>query len=140
MLLGDLYNSTMFQSMSKQLDTSSVRQKVIAHNLANVDTPHYKRSEVRFEDAFREALEKPPAKIRGWSPDSKHIPINPKMPISYVQPEIWRENDTFTRSDNNNVDIDVEMAELAKNELMYDAVMERMSRMFSGLRHVITSK
>ncbi len=138
MILEKLYNSIPFLAMKKSLDASSLRQKVIANNIANVDTPHFKRSEVRFEDEFKKALEKP-KKLPGFKTDAKHFPINPHPNLEEVKPTIWRQNDEFYRSDDNDVDIETEMAELAKNSLKYEAVVERISRMFSGIKRVIRS-
>ncbi len=140
MLLDKLYDSKMYIALRKQIDTTTLRQKVIANNLANVETPHYKRNEVRFEDAFKMALEKNPTRIPGWRTDARHMPINPKTDLHDVVPEIWRQNDTLSRADDNNVDLDVEMAQLAKNQLLYDAVMERMSATFKGLNKAISSR
>lgn len=140
MFLDKLYDSTTFIAMRKQVDATAMRQKVISHNLANVDTPHFKRIEVRFEDAFKMALEKNPTRIPGWSTDNQHIPINPKQDLRDVVPEMWRQNDTFSRADDNNVDLDVEMAHLAKNQMLHDAIMERMSATFKGISKAISSK
>ena len=127
-MLGTLFNSVPYIAARKAIDTAAVRQKVHAHNLANVDTPHYKRSEVNFEDAFKQALERMPKRLVGFKTDGQHIPINPVPNPLDIQPTIWRQNDTFYRSDDNNVDIDVEMAEVGKNELKFNSVVETLNR------------
>lgn len=133
-MLNRLFESLDYIATSKAIDASALRQKTIAHNLANVDTPHYKRSEVNFEDAFKRALEKTPKRLAGFKTDGQHIPINPPSDPNGVKPTIWRQNDTFSRADDNNVDLDVEMAELAKAQLMYDALMESMDRNFKNIQ------
>ncbi|MEW5945111.1 MAG: flagellar basal body rod protein FlgB [bacterium] len=127
-MLGAFFKSIPYVAARKSLDTAALRQKVISHNLANVDTPHYKRSEVNFEDAFKRALERKPHRLVGFKTDHQHIPINPVPDPTKVEPSIWRQNDTFYRSDDNNVDIDVEMADLAKNELKFHSVVETLNR------------
>ena len=139
-MLGQFYNSLTYISARKGLDAAAVRQKVISNNIANVDTPHYKRTEVNFEDAFKQAIEKMPKRLAGFRTDHQHFPINPPTDIRTVQPTMWRQNDTFSRADDNNVDIDVEMAELAKNQIMFNALVEVLNRKFSGLKTVIRGK
>ncbi|MFA6451268.1 MAG: flagellar basal body rod protein FlgB [bacterium] len=139
-MLNQFFESIPYIAMRKGWDAASVRQKVISNNIANVDTPHYKRSEVNFEDSFKQALEKAPKRLVGFHTDTMHIPINPPTDLNSVKPTIWRENDTFTRADDNNVDIDVEMAELAKNELMFNALTDSLSRKLSGLKMAIRGR
>ncbi|HOX27682.1 MAG TPA: flagellar basal body rod protein FlgB [bacterium] len=139
-MLEQFYGDISYVAVRKGLDTSTVRQKVYANNIANVDTPHYKRSEVNFEDAFKMAIAKAPKRLSGFRTDYGHIPINPPTDINSVKPTIWRENDTYTRADDNNVDMDVEMAEVAKNEVMFNALVEVLSKKMAGLKNAITGK
>ncbi len=139
-MLDKLFKSMPLVAMTKALDTASVRQKVISNNIANVDTPHFKRSEVNFEDAFKAAIERTPSRLAGFRTDGRHIPINPPTSIDSVKPTIWRQNDTFSRADDNNVDIDVEMAELAKNQLLFNAVVEAMDRKTAGIKKAISGR
>ncbi len=136
-VLEKLENSLSYIAVTKAMDAAALRQKTIAQNLANAETPHYKRLEVNFEDTFRQALEKSPARLVGFATDKQHIPINPPTEIRGVRPSIWRENDTYSRADDNNVELDVEMAELAKTQLTYDALTEVISRKFKGLGSVM---
>lgn len=133
-MLNRLFESLNYVATRKAIDTAALRQKTIAHNIANVDTPHFKRSEVNFEDSFKMALEKSPKRLAGFKTDNQHIPINPPSDPRNVRPSIWRQNDTYSRPDDNNVDLDVEMAELAKAQLMYDALMESMDRKFKDIQ------
>ncbi|MEW6201965.1 MAG: flagellar basal body rod protein FlgB [bacterium] len=127
-MLGTFFKSIPYIAVRKAIDAATLRQKVYSHNIANVDTPHYKRSEVNFEDTFKQALERTPRRLVGFKTDGQHIPINPPTDPLNVQPGIWRENDMFYRSDDNNVDIDVEMAEVAKNELKFNSLVESLNR------------
>lgn len=136
-MLNRLYNSLSFVATTKAIDAAALRQKTIAQNIANVDTPHFKRSEVNFEDSFKRALDRMPRRLAGFRTDNQHIPINPPSDPRDVMPTMWRQNDTFSRPDDNNVDLDVEMAELAKSQLMYDALMESLSRKFKNLKNAM---
>lgn len=110
--------------LQKGLYAATVRNNVIANNIANVDTPNFKRSEVKFEDTLKEVING--AKLRGYVTNPKHILIGPPT-IDSVQPEIIQVNDTTMRLDGNNVDIDAEMSNLAKNQLYYYALVQRVS-------------
>jgi len=96
-------------AIQRSLDTAALRQRVIAHNIANVDTPGFKRSTVLFEDALSAAL--------GGEGD----PDERARRIAATSPQVER-IETSSRLDGNNVDIDMEAAELAENALRYEAL------------------
>ncbi|MBE3579231.1 MAG: flagellar basal body rod protein FlgB [Caldanaerobacter subterraneus] len=110
--------------LAKGLYAATVRSNVIANNIANVDTPNFKRSEVKFEEILQEALNG--NKLKGYITHPCHIPIGPP-PIDSIKPEIYQVNTTSMRLDGNNVDIDYEMSQLAKNQLYYYALVQRVS-------------
>ncbi|MGB9779290.1 flagellar basal body rod protein FlgB [Caldanaerobacter sp.] len=110
--------------LAKGLYASTVRSNVIANNIANVDTPNFKRSEVKFEEILKEALYG--NKLKGYVTHPSHIPIGPPLVYS-IRPEIYQINTTSMRLDGNNVDIDYEMSQLAKNQLYYYALVQRVS-------------
>jgi len=105
------------------LDTSAVRQKVVAHNIANVNTPGFKRSEVNFEDDLKAAL--------------AH---NDMDKAATLKPEVAVSDDPALRNDGNNVDIDKEVGRLTKNALLYSTYVNILSRKFSLLNSAITGK
>jgi len=53
-LIGKIYNSTLIQE--KTLDAAWLRNEVLSHNIANIDTPTYQRKDVDFEKYLRSAL------------------------------------------------------------------------------------
>ncbi|MFV9567453.1 flagellar basal body rod protein FlgB [Thermoanaerobacter mathranii] len=110
--------------LQKGLYAATVRNNVIANNIANVNTPNFKRSEVKFENILKDAING--TKLRGYITNPKHIPIGPPL-VDSIQPEIVQVNNTSMRLDGNNVDIDAEMANLAKNQLYYYALVQRVS-------------
>lgn len=139
-MLTSFYDSILYQATAKGMDAAALRQKVIANNIANVDTPHYKRVEVNFEDAFKAALEKSPNRLVGFRTDNQHFTINGNPNFRDITPAMWRQNDTYSRSDDNNVDMDVEMVELAKNELMMNSLVETLNRKTQRLSAAITGR
>ena len=139
-MLDSLYNSLTYTAVTKGMDAAAMRQKVIANNIANVDTPHFKRVEVNFEDAFKMALEKNPKRLVGFKTDYQHFPINRPVDYHSINPAMWRQNDTYGRSDDNNVDMDVEMVDLAKNELMMNSLLEVLNRKLKRVSTAIAGR
>ena len=104
----------------------SSRQRTIANNVANVDTPNFKASEVRFEDALRSAMTRQPG-----SPPSQASLNALASRASFV-------DGTTTRADGNNVDIDREMELLGETQLNYSALTQVMSTRLGILRSVVS--
>ncbi len=120
--------------LAKTLDALSLRQEVIANNIANVNTPGYRRKEVTFEEELKEALSGKPRKLKGFITNPRHIPIpQPEVTLEKVKPEVWERSDLYFRNDKNGVDIDLELAELAKNAMKQAAVSRVLSRRFAIL-------
>lgn len=105
------------------------RQRAIANNVANVDTPGFKATEVRFEDALKNAMS------RGQSSKS----INQSELNSTVSRGTLVDA-TSTRADGNNVDIDREMEMLSEANLNYSALTQVMSTRIGILRNVINGR
>lgn len=120
--------------LSDALNAAWIRNQVISNNIANVDTPNFKRSIVKFEDILASALEG--KKVVGYTTNPRHIPIGNGV---NVQPVIEKVDDTSYRMDGNNVDIDNEMVQLAKNNLWYDSLITRLSGEFNSIKSVINS-
>jgi len=111
--------------LEKALDAAWLRNEVISNNIANVDTPGYKRKTVKFEEFLNNEL--------------KNSKIS-KGQTKLQSPDIVVATDYSTlsyRSDGNNVDIENEMAELAANTLRYNVLVQKMNGDFQNLRRVI---
>jgi flagellar basal-body rod protein FlgB len=137
MFLERLFQKTGIQVMKKGLDATALRQKVIASNMANVSTPGYKRKEVVFEQKLQESLSE--NVIGGKISNSKHIPIG-KSRFSSINPEVVTDNSPELASGVNNVDVDLEMAELAKNQIQFSATATVIARRFRGLKAAIKGR
>ena len=121
------------------MTAASIRQEVIANNIANVNTPNYRKSVVEFEELLAREIygEEPDGKLKMIRTHDKHLPFKP---LDYrAEPQIVQDNTTIMRTDNNNVDIDIEMASLAKNQLYYNAIVTEFGGHISRLKNAITS-
>lgn len=115
------------------LDWAALRQRAIANNLANVDTPGYKREDVSFPEVLRQAEEGETPHLALTVTAPGHL-----VPKAEATPLVYRDASTSYRNDGNNVDIDVETAELAKNALYYNALINQAALRLANLRLVIS--
>jgi flagellar basal-body rod protein FlgB len=134
-MLNGIFNGKNFQVLTKGLDVAALRHKAISQNIANVNTPGYKIKKVSFEDSLQRSLNG--YGIKGTITNSKHIPLG-RLEISQIRPKLNFMTNTSYRNDKNNVDIDTEMAKLAKNNLIYQTITESLNREISKTRLVIT--
>lgn len=136
-MLDRIFNSGYNQLLIKAMDAASLRNEVIANNIANVETPGFKKSEVIFSEKIKKVLQNTNNHGKLVITNPRHISINTGT-ISEVNPEICTITNTSYRNDGNNVDIDVEMAESAKNKIYYDALSQSISNEIRLLRLAIT--
>ncbi|WP_053360841.1 flagellar basal body rod protein FlgB [Bacillus sp. FJAT-27251] len=122
-----------FQVLERSLSASALKQKVIASNIANVDTPDYKSKKVDFQEVLNGAISQ--RAIPSYKTNSRHLPFSSEG--SSFNPAIKTNHGTKFKSNGNNVDMDYEMAELAKNQLWYNALTDRVNGHFNNLRSVI---
>jgi len=109
--------------LEKMLDVSSVKHKVIANNIANVNTPGYKKMEVSFADQLEKVLNKDSM--------NKFDTLQPKIVIS-------KEDSSETvRNDGNNVDMDKEVSSLVKNTLTYSIYTQLLAKKYEVVKSAI---
>ncbi|NLB89475.1 MAG: flagellar basal body rod protein FlgB [Syntrophomonadaceae bacterium] len=135
-----LFDTPTIKLLNKSMDVTSYRNTVIADNIANVDTPNFKRREVIFEDNLQKALLKHNQYIDIRTTNFRHISTQNRQNALQLEPEIVEINDTSYRNDGNNVDIDVESAKLAKNKIFYDSLTQSMNNEIKLLRLAITGR
>ncbi len=144
-MLEKIFNSKTNTIINKAMDTAILRNDVIANNIANVDTPKFKRSEVVFEENMKRLLEGDIETDSGKLSvtNERHIQIksgNEGQTIENFQPETRVLKELSFRNDENNVDIDTEMAKFTKNKINYDALGQSMSNEIKLLRMAITGR
>lgn len=122
-------------ALHKGMNASQHRHRVIANNIANVNTPGFKSSSVVFERELARALDR--QAMRGTITSDRHIPLGAPT-LDRVRSRMITHNDESMRNDLNSVDVEHEMAELSKNQLYYSALTERMSWKFTQLSTVIS--
>lgn len=128
-----MINSNVFDYvdvLGKAADASWVRNDVISNNIANVDTPGYKRQDVDFESQLRRAL----GNSRYETVDAKVSHVT----STELDARIYTDSANFSyRLDGNNVDIDTENVELAANQIKYNGLVESINQEFTNLKLVM---
>ena len=115
--------------LDKAADASWMRQEAISNNIANVNTPGYKRQDVAFEDSLQEAI----SNSRYRSTDEKVANLSK----ADLRIRSYTDSSGFSyRQDGNNVDIDTENAALARNQLKYNALVDSINHEFSMIKAV----
>lgn len=124
--------------LKKYIGALDKRLNVIANNIANVDTPGFKRSDITFEAQLKRAImSERDDGFKAKITNQKHIPF--KIPISWqsVRPKRVLDYSTTMRNDGNNVDIDKEMTYLSKTTLTYQAVMDLLEHDYNLINLVL---
>jgi flagellar basal-body rod protein FlgB len=130
-----IIGKTVMPLLERCLDAYSLRHKAIANNIANVEVPGYNRVQVQFEDKLRQALTNPSPVL--LTTDSKHISAQ-SSEIEKIHPEVRVDTSEPDLNGINNVSIDQEMVDLAKNTLDYSTAASLMRNEFSRYRMVIS--
>ncbi len=129
-MLNGLYNNIDFYK--KALDGTWDRNKAINSNLANINTPNYKRKTVSFEEQLKNSIDKKNIELKRTN--EKHIKNKSQESASLFEMKNLMSN----RIDGNNVNIDTENAELAKNTIMYNALIQQISGEFRKVKNIIS--
>ncbi len=116
--------------LTKAADASWKRNTVISNNIANVDTPNFKRSDLNFEDLLKQELGR-----------SKYVTLDAKigdLHMNHLDPKTYMDYSNYSyRLDGNNVDIDNEEAELASEQLRYLGLSDSISQEISRYKTVM---
>ncbi|MFW6006706.1 MAG: flagellar basal body rod protein FlgB [Halanaerobiales bacterium] len=126
--------SSIINLLELGLDGASRRQQILSNNIANVNTPGYKRKEVDFFEILENKTEEK-SRERLKTTSSKHFTGSKNVDNS-KDFSITTERGTSYKNDENNIDIDVEMAEIAKNNIYYNTLSNQINDRFSRLKNV----
>lgn len=117
--------------LDKAADASWTRKSVIDNNIANVDTPGYKRQEVDFESTLKSAL-------KDYQYESLDSKVD-NLDLSGLNARTFTDYANYSyRMDGNNVDMDVEQTELASEQIKYEAITSSISSEFARMKAVIS--
>lgn len=127
--MGELFSGGQVRLLEQALSRAVLRQEALANNVANADTPGFKRQEVCFPEELRRAQ----ARLALARSHSGHLGASGEAMSARVTRQL-----TSGREDGNNVDLEYELASLAENSLWYQAVIRQLGVRFQLWRTVIT--
>lgn len=114
--------------MGSALRGAWMQNNAISNNIANVNTPGYKRQKVNFQEVLQNQMNMNQS-VKMTLTNSKHMD-----PVNSSDLRVETISDTSYRVDDNNVDIDVENAEMAKNTIYYNTVVNQVNGQFQRLK------
>lgn len=123
--------------LDKAADAAWIRNDAIANNIANADTPGYKRQDVAFESELRKAIHT--AKYKGTrdTVDTMDKVVG-KIDLKKLDARPYTDYSGYSyRLDGNNVDPDTEGVYLAENQLRYQGLIDSINDEFSNLKKVM---
>lgn len=101
----------------------SLRQKTIANNIANIQTPGYRRYEVKFEELLAKALDS-----------------SGNVDLSDIELEVYQPQNTTVKSNGNDVSLEVEVGEMVKNTLRHKAYIRLLQKKYQQIELAIAVK
>jgi flagellar basal-body rod protein FlgB len=137
-----LENTTFGKSvelLQRSMDVASLRQSVIANNIANADVPNYKRSEINFEASLKRAIQS-----QNYQPRMTVQATDPRHRVSYkpvdwraVQPRRVLDYLSTVKNNGNNVDPEQEFMDALKNQLRYTMMSQAAAFEFNQVNLVL---
>ena len=118
--------------LDKAADASWLRESTLTNNIANVDTPNYKRQDVNFESVLKKELKN--SKYTALDTKVKNVNLNDLDATTYTDGSNYS-----YRLDGNNVDIDTEESELASEQIRYSGLTDSITQEISRMKTVLKS-
>ena len=129
-MFGSMFNG--IDKIGRGLDASWTKNEVISSNIANIDTPGYKKKKVQFGDLLNGELSNLSSLKTN---NAKHLQVkNYKDGYANISTDMSTAN---MRTDENNVNIDEEMSDLAKNQIYYNVLTQRATGEINKLQNAI---
>lgn len=112
--------SNIVKLLEAGLRAESLRQKAIANNVANLQTPGYRRVDVKFEELLAKALDSPGA-----------------VDLKEIEPQVYQPNQTPVKSNGNDVNIETEVGQMVKNALRYKTYIRLLGKKYNQMELAI---
>lgn len=115
--------STIVDIIEAGIRAEGLRQRAIANNVANLETPGYRRVDVEFKELLAKALDSPGS-----------------VDLSEIEAEIYQPNNTAVKSNGNDVSLEVEVGEMVKNSLRYKAYIRLLQKKYQQIELAIDTR
>lgn len=133
----DVTDKTL-QAMTTALNFREMRQELISSNVANANTPGYKAKKLDFEEALARALDVD-GQMKMNAFDDRHHNVG-NGGFNNLEPEIYDNPNGVVSENGNTVDVEAEMAQMAENKLMYDALVQLINKKMGMMKYAINSE
>lgn len=111
---------SQFDLLSKMVDVTAARHKVLSQNVANVDTPGYRRMSISFDEMLAARMDR-----------------HGDRSLKFMRPEVYEDDWSPDRVDGNNVDLDREMLMINKNTLLNNTLLQVIGTKTAMMRRAI---
>lgn len=129
--------SHVTQFLVDNLSYRAERQKVISNNIANVNTPGYKAKDLVFGEELQKAMSNP-NDLQLVKTNAKHLPIEHKVGMM-KEPNLITKQNKVEQNDGNNVSLDEEVSEMAKNNIAFEAIQSSLKKDSNWFRLMLDS-
>ena len=124
--------SDTIKNLENLISLTSVRQKVIARNISNINTEYYKREEVSFDECMNEGMNTAMKSTSGL-----HLGGSPTGETKDINITVKKDETMTYNSGINNVNIDKEMSDMAENQIMFKFASRKINSYFKTMQEVI---
>ena len=118
----DMVNFKMIDLLAAGMKAEGLRQKAIANNIANMETPGYRRIDVKFEELLAKAM------------DSQG-----NVDASKVEAALYQPKNTPVKANGNDVNLETEVGHLIKNSLRHQTLAKLLAKKVNGIDKIINT-
>lgn len=116
-------NSTIFDVIEAGIKAEGLRQKTIASNIANMETPGYRRVDVNFKELLAKALES-----------------SEDIDAADIEPQLYRPENTTVKSNGNDVNLELEIGQMVKNTLQHKTYIRLLQKKYAQMELAMNTK
>lgn len=131
-------NDKTLKALTTALNFREMRQELISSNVANANTPGFKAKKMDFEEALARALDVD-GKMQMNVSDGRHHNVG-NGGFNNLEPEIYDNPNGVVSENGNTVDVEAEMAQMAENKLMYDALVQLINKKMGIMKYAINNE
>ncbi|MFL5784076.1 MAG: flagellar basal body rod protein FlgB [Bacteriovoracaceae bacterium] len=131
-------NDKTLKALTTALNFREMRQELISSNVANANTPGYKAKKLDFEEALARALDVD-GQMKMNATDGRHYNVGGGG-FNNLEPEVYDNPNGVVSENGNTVDVEAEMAQMAENKLMYDALVQLINKKMGIMKYAINSE
>jgi flagellar basal-body rod protein FlgB len=132
-----MFDTPSARVLERAMEASMVRSDLLLNNIANVNTPNFKRSDIDFAAVFAETITQSDLPMVRTNP--RHFGMSGVSPGN-AGPRIITDTSTSDRDDGNNVDVEYEMAQISENSMYYQSLSALWKQEMTKLKSAIQGR